>query len=339
MTILGSTVSRFGFALLVVALLLPGVAAAQSTPVATGGEPVPLRLAVSSWVGYGPLWLAEERGFFDEEGVSVDLSLIEVSADRITAMQADQLDASATTVDTWTLFAAQGADLVQVLATDESAGGDGIVAIQEIASIADLAGRTVAVQSASTSQFLLANALQEAGLSLDDLQLLDMSSGDAGAAFVAGQVDAAVTWQPWLANARETEFGHLLLDTRETPGLIVDTVAFRPQYVAENPEAVAAFVRAYYRAVEEIEANPDEANAIMAESIGMETEDFVATLADLRIWGAEENASYFGTAEEPGPVYDLVQQAGEFYQEIGVTDNVPDPASIVDQSFVDGAAG
>jgi NitT/TauT family transport system substrate-binding protein len=166
-----------------------------------------------------------------------------------------------------------------------------------------------------------------------------MSSGDAGAAFVAGQVDAAVTWQPWLANARETDFGHLLLDTTETPGLIVDTVAFRPQFVAENPEAVAGFVRAYYRAVEEIETNPDEANAIMAESIGMETEDFVATLADLRLWGAEENEAYFGTAEEPGPIIDLVRQAGEFYAEIGVTDNVPEPESIVDPSFVDGAAG
>ena len=336
---LRDAISRFGLAMLIASVLLPGVAAAQSTPEAASGEPVTLRLAVSSWVGYGPLWLAEERGYFDEEGVSVELNLIEVSADRITAMQADRLDASATTVDTWTLFAAQGADLVQVLATDESTGGDGIVAKQEIAAIADLAGRTIAVQSASTSQFLLANALDEAGLSLDDVTLLDMSSGDAGAAFVAGQVDAAVTWQPWLANARETDFGHLLLDTTETPGLIVDTVAFRPQFVAENPEAVAAFVRGYYRAVEEIEANPDEANAIMAESISMETEDFVATLADLTLWGAEENQAYFGTAEEPGPIAALVQQAGEFYEGIGVTDNVPDPATIVDPGFVDGAAG
>jgi NitT/TauT family transport system substrate-binding protein len=324
---------------MIAGLMLPGIAGAQSTPAVEIAELVPLRLAVSSWVGYGPLWLAEERGFFDEEGVAVDLNLIEVSADRITAMQADRLDASATTIDTWTLFAAQGADLVQVLAVDESAGGDGIVAKQEITSIADLAGKTIAVQSASTSQFLLANALDESGLSLDDVTLLDMSSGDAGAAFVAGQVDAAVTWQPWLANARETEFGHLLLDTTETPGLIVDTVAFRPQFVAENPEAVAAFVRAYYRAVEEIETNPDEANAIMAESISMETEDFVATLADLRLWGAEENEAYFGTTEEPGPINDLVLQAGEFYEGIGVTDNVPDPQEIVDPSFVDGAAG
>ncbi len=339
MRILSSSIARFGLALLVVGLLFPGITAAQSTPEAASGEPVPLRLAVSSWVGYGPLWLAEERGFFDEEGVAVDLTLVEVSADRITAMQADRLDASATTIDTWALFAAQGADLVQVLAVDESAGGDGIVAKQEIASIADLAGKTIAVQSASTSQFLLANALNEAGLSLDDVTLLDMSSGDAGAAFVAGQVDAAVTWQPWLANARETDFGHLLLDTKETPGLIVDTVAFRPQFVDENPEAVAAFVRGYYRAVEEVEANPDEANAIMAESIGMETEEFVATLADLRIWGAEENEAYFGTAEQPGPINDLVEQAGQFYEGIGVTDNVPAPQTIVDPRFVDGAAG
>src|SRR5918993_4502445 len=59
-----ATISRFGLVLLIVGLLLPGVAAAQSTPVATSGEPVALRLGVSSWVGYGPLWLAEERGFF-----------------------------------------------------------------------------------------------------------------------------------------------------------------------------------------------------------------------------------------------------------------------------------
>jgi hypothetical protein len=71
----------------------------------------------------------------------------------------------------------------------------------------------------------------------------------------------------------------------------------------------------------------------------METDDFVATLADLRLWGAEENEAYFGTAEEPGPINDLVLQAGEFYEGIGVTDNVPDPQAIVDPSFVDGAAG
>jgi NitT/TauT family transport system substrate-binding protein len=333
------TIAWYIVVLMILSLPLPGAAFAQATPEAASGEPVPLRLAVSSWVGYGPLWLAEERGFFDEEGLSVDLSLIEVSADRITAMQADRLDASATTVDTWTLFSAQGADLVQVLAVDESSGGDGIVAKNEIESIADLAGKRVAVQSASTSQFLLANALSEAGLTLDDLTLLDMSSGDAGAAFVAGQVDAAVTWQPWLANARETDFGHLLLDTTETPGLIVDTVAFRPGFVQDHPDAVAAFVRAYYRAIEELEASPDEANAIMAASISMETEDFVATLADLQLWGEEENSSYFGTAEAPGPIYDLVQQAGEFYNEAGITESVPDPQSIVDSSFVDGAAG
>ncbi len=326
-----------GFVLLL-ALAVPAVAAAQVTPPATPQASGTVRLAVSSWVGYGPLWLAEEQGFFDEEGIDVDLTLVEVSADRITAMKAGRLDASATTVDTWTLFAAQGAELVQVLATDESAGGDGIVAKKEIATIADLRGKTVAFQSASTSQFFLAYALDQNGLTLDDVEPLDMSSGDAGAAFVAGQVDAAVTWQPWLSEARNTEFGHVLLDTKRTPGVIVDTVAFRPEFIEENPAAVAAFVRAYYRAVDYWKSNPDDANAIMAQSLTMETAEFVATLADLKLWGAEENRAYFGTADAPGPIFDLVTQAGEFYQRIGVTDNVPDPQTIVDPRFVEGSA-
>ena len=148
---------RLLFALLVI-LSLPAAVAAQATPEPPGQASGTIRLALSSWVGYGTIWLAEEKGFFDEEGIDVELTLVEVSADRISAMEAGRLDASATSIDTWTLFAAQGVELVQVVATDESFGGDGIVAKKEIASIADLKGKTVAYQIASTIQFFLSNA-------------------------------------------------------------------------------------------------------------------------------------------------------------------------------------
>jgi len=117
----------------------------------------------------------------------------------------------------------------QVLALDDSHGGDGMVAKKEIKTIKDLKGKTVAAQlGGGASYFWLAYVLGQNGLKLSDLKLVDMKAGDAGSAFVAGKVDAAVTWEPWLSKARETPFGHVLLSSDRTPGIIVDSLAFKP---------------------------------------------------------------------------------------------------------------
>jgi NitT/TauT family transport system substrate-binding protein len=175
-------------------------------------------------------------------------------------------------------------------------------------------------------------------LSLDDLNIRNMSSSDAGAAFVAGRVDAAVTWQPWLSRAKATSFGHVLVDSRSTPDVIVDTVAFRPRFVAEHPAAVAAFVRSYYQAIAYWRAHPAEADALMARAIGARTADYVADLQDTRLYDQSLNRQFFGTTDAPGPIAPLVTKAGAFYKALKVTDRVPTPMSIVDARFVDGTA-
>jgi NitT/TauT family transport system substrate-binding protein len=70
-------------------------------------------------------------------------------------------------------------------------------------------------------------------MSIEDVEHVNMDQADAGAAFVAERVDAAVTWEPWLSRARDTEHGHVLTDTSENPGLIVD-VLLAPVEVIES---------------------------------------------------------------------------------------------------------
>src|SRR3989442_14285349 len=71
-------------------------------------------------------------------------------------------------------------------------GGDGILAKNTIKSVQDLKGQKVAVNQGSVSEWFLAQVLQKNGLSLADVKEQNMKSGEAGAAFVAGQVDVAV---------------------------------------------------------------------------------------------------------------------------------------------------
>ena len=77
-----------------------------------------------------------------------------------------------------------------------------------------------------------------------------MKAGDAGSAFVAGKVDAAVTWEPWLSKAKETPFGHVLLSSDKTPGIIVDSLAFKPDFLKKRGADVKKIVAAWNEAVE-----------------------------------------------------------------------------------------
>ncbi len=183
------------------------------------------KLAHSTWVGYGPFFVAQEKGYFKEEGVEVELVLIEDIKVRFAALAGGQIDAMATTVDTMPLYLKKGGTKYQYLfAVDDSKGGDGIVANKDIKTIADLKGKTVAFTEGSVSQFYINVLLQEAGLSESDIEVIGMTAGDAGSAFVTGNVDAAVTWEPWLTRGKQTDHGHLLTDSSKKPGLITDVV-------------------------------------------------------------------------------------------------------------------
>lgn len=287
-----------------------------------------LTVAHSTWIGYGALYIAKEKGYFDEAGVDVELKIIEASSDAIAAMQGGQIEASASSVDNFALFAGNGAKLSVIMSLDESHGGDGIVSKKEIAELSDLKGRTVAVQKGSVSQFILSQALDKAGLQLADVNAIDMKSGDAGAAFVAGRVDAAVTWQPWLSKAGATDFGRVLIDTKAMPGVVVDAIAVHPDYLKDHKKEVQAFVKAYFKGIDFLKADPAAGKEIIARNLKMTPEALEATWSDVRFFDRADNAAFFGAGGE-SPAKQLVKNAGEFYARINVLKKAPEPDAVI----------
>ena len=221
-----------------------------------GAAAEPLRIRYSVWVGYGPLFLAKEKGYFKAENVDVQLVKMEDPKESYQAMGAGRLDGVVSTVDTVIPHLRTGAEFQYVLALDDSAGGDGIVARKEIKSVRDLRGKRVAVQAGSVSQFFLNVLLRDAGLSEKDVQVVNMKPGDAGAAFVAGAVDAAVTWEPWLSNGKSAPHGHMLVDSSQTPGLITDVLVFRREVIEKRAREIQGVVDAWHKAVAYWEKNP-----------------------------------------------------------------------------------
>ncbi|MFK2827080.1 ABC transporter substrate-binding protein [Bacillus sp. B190/17] len=293
-------------------------------------------LGVATWVGYAPLYIAQEKGIFEKNGIDVDLMKMESNTDRRTALAAKRIQGFASTVDTHVVSAASDVPGVQVVALDESYGGDGIVAKKEIKSLKDLKGKRVAVQTdGGASFFWFLYLLKQEGMDFNkDIKAQNMTAGDAGAAFIANKVDAAVTWEPWLTKAKQTDFGSVLATSDISPGVITSTIAMHQDFIKENPEAVKALVKSWFEAVEYYKTNKEDALEIMGKAMGQSPAELEESLQGVRFYDEQKNKEYFGTKEKPGQIYELSKMGSEFWKEQDLIQKEPNLDELIDYSFV-----
>ena len=166
----------------------------------------PLKIAYgSTWVGWGPLHIAEEKGYFEDEGLEVELAQFDwdTPQEGFDLLANKQIDGRLATLDEGTLHWKPESPFVVVLALDVSSGGDGVLVRTDrnIASAGDLKGKKVGLERTTPSHFLLSYLLKQNGLSEADVTIVNMSPEDAAAAVIAGDVDTAVSWNPYLTNA------------------------------------------------------------------------------------------------------------------------------------------
>jgi len=296
-----------------------------------------LKLAHSTWVGYGPFYIARDKGYFDEEGVDVKLIIMENTSLKMGALMAGKVDAVASTADEFPIYMKPGNLMYYILAVDNSKGGDGIVSSKDIKTVSDLKGKKVACEVGSVSQFFLNALLREVNLTQNDINMINMTATDAGVAFVAQRVDAAVTWEPHLSQGASKEHGHILIDSSQRPGLIVDVVAVLEETMKNREAELKAFVRAWQRALDFIEEDPNEAYKIMAKGVGGWLKDpavFAETLPGIEYLTIKKNQALFGTPDNPGTLYKTVQFALDIWSDFGRVQVEAKPGDIIVQKFI-----
>lgn len=309
----------------VVAALAVAVSAATS---ALGADLPKVTLAMSGWTGFAPITLAQKAGIFERNGVQVEIKKMPTS-NRHQAMASGDVQAITTTVDTHILYASSGVPVTQVLVLDTSAGGDGIAARDGIASLKDAKGKSVAVQFGGVPQFWLAYLLKQQGMKLDDLKLTNLEPKDAANAFVAGQFDLAVTYEPYLSTVRANNAGKIIVTSAETPGVIVDTLAFQPDYIASNPKVVQAMVKSWFEALDMIKAQPEEAYRIMGADVNQTPEQFQASAKFVQWYDRDMNRTYMA---ETLPKF--LKEANDVMVEARLVRRPADVSTMVDASFV-----
>src|SRR5437870_2243443 len=302
------------------ALLVSAPAVAQEVKVAIG---------ISGWTGFAPLTLANQAGIFKKNGLDVSIKKIP-QKDRHLAIASGDIQCAATTVETWISWNANGVATKQIFQLDKSYGADGMAVRNDVAAIKDLKGKTVAASAPGTAPyFTLAWFLKKNGLSVKDVTVVNLEPAAAAQAFVAGQNDAAMTYEPYLSTVRDNpQAGKIIATTLDYP-MIMDTFGCTPKFLADNPKAAQALANSYFEAVDMIRKDPVKSYEIMGAPTKQSGEQFGKSAAYLRWQDKAANQKFF-----TGELQQFSKDAAALLTELGIIKSTPDTSTIVDTSFI-----
>src|SRR5438270_395730 len=147
-------------------------------------------------------------------------------------------------------------------------------------------------------------------------------------------IDVAVTWEPWLSKAKARTDGHVLVSSATYPDLIMDSFAFRKDFVQKYPDTVKDFMKAYYDAYNWMQANKTEALNVIGAAVQETPADVTADLSTIKLFDLSTGKQVIGTSSSHGKIYDNVKAAADFWKAQGKIDTAVNPSDAVDPSFI-----
>ena len=240
----------------------PASASTPASEPAEEFETVDLRVAYMPNMGSNSLLAtALNMGYFEEMGLNVTLTEFQGGPQEIAAMASGDIDISQIGHGAHALCIEGQAKIFHL---DCTSLADAVVANTDkgISTVADLKGKTIGVSSGTSAEIILNLALESAGLTQDDVTLVEMDANGMVSAMVSGGVDACATWSPstmTIANA----LGDKAL-TLATNNDYVDQVTFPSSFITtekfanENHDVLVRFSRALLKAQDYRAANIEE---------------------------------------------------------------------------------
>jgi ABC-type nitrate/sulfonate/bicarbonate transport system substrate-binding protein len=268
MTHVALRIGRREFLTLGTAALLPSAWALAAPRRARAAPREHVRFGVGSAIAYNPIYVAKEKGFYEEEGLDVEFLWAQAAPEVIQATIGGSAEGGVGGSFGMIAGAEKGAPVITVAVY--AYGGERIaLAVRSdsgINSVKDLYGKKVGFQSGAIGQQMFGTMAQVEQLDTSKIDTVFLNNVDMPAAVAARTIDAIVTWepQPSLLEAkglvRVIQRGGKYL---KSPGCVM----FGTDYIKKNPEAVRRFVKAHFRGCQFIRQHPREASVINAKYV------------------------------------------------------------------------
>lgn len=300
------------------------------------------RIAWSIYAGWMPWGYIEDSGIMDRwaEKYGVDVEIVQFNdyVESINQYTAGAFDGvTVTNMDALSIPAGGGVDTTALIVGDYSNGNDALI-VKGGGGIADLKGQPVNLVELSVSHYLLARALDSAGLKESDLAaVVNTSDADMIAAYATPDVGAVVTWNPLVAAIDAEPDSTILFDSADIPGEIIDLLVVNTDTLTANPGLGRALTGAWYETMALMSSDTEEgraARAAMGAASGADLAGYDAQLKATRMFWTPAEAVAF--AADPALKTTMTEVAGFLFDK-GILGVGAPSADFVGVAYPDGS--
>jgi NitT/TauT family transport system substrate-binding protein len=294
------------------------------------GRPAPmLRVGTNIWPGYAPLYLAQELGYYPQQNIRI----IEFGSatEVLRAFRNGVIEAAALTLDEALLLAQDDLDPRVILVMDVSLGADVVLGQTELRRVDELRGKRVGVENTAVGAYLLARALQSAGLRAENVTIVPLPEDEHESAFVERRVDAIVTFEPTRTRLLDRH-ANLLFDSANIPGEIMDVLVVRAADRERFAPALAQLLQGWFKALAVIAQRPGQAAEPLGRFLSLAPAQALQSFGGLQLLDAEANRAYLVA---PGArLVSVTQRLAQVMREARVLTTLVDVARLPDASVL-----
>ena len=234
-----------------------------------------LRIAAQPYPLYSSVWVAHDLGYLEEElaAVNAEYTWTEFQSGPLVneAVAAGEADLGFMADLPAIIAKATGQDIEII--SNVAYGGKALAVLvspdSDITSVADLKGKKIGYATGSYAQHLLALLLDQEGLSLKDVESVNLGAGDQPAALANGQVDALVIWEQYISKLTTEGTAKVLADgTGIKRGNMVNYAV--SSYAQEHSDVIEAYIKALDKADAYIQEHPEDAAELIADDFGVD---------------------------------------------------------------------
>ena len=201
---------------------------------------------------WGALWAvatADAKGYFAEEGITLNLTVFEDGPTEIAAMESGNMDVAYIGPGAHKLCSTGNAE---VFLLQHLGDGDCIIGLNGVTKLEDLAGKKIGYAAGTSSESILTTALDSVGLTMDDVQALSMDATALTTAALSGSVDAVAAWSPYsLTILAESDNAVDICSNVDFPSLVSPgSWVVNPAWADENADVLVRFIRAMYKGMD-----------------------------------------------------------------------------------------
>lgn len=296
----------------------------------------------SPCVCYLPMMVAVKKGWLEEDlakaGVKLQVQSYQDGPSQNAAFLSGSLDIAQLGSSVTVSLIAKGAPVKIFMVSDNEISTEGLVVrnASEVASVADLAGKTIGVTAGSTSDYALRATLNTTGTDVSKVKILPVPPPALVAAWSRGDIDAAYTWDPFLTNLAKQDgkvistIGDL---SKSTDGKysIQNFYMVQADFAQKNADIMKIVATTLSRAVDYIKADPKAVGADFLSELGAESVDeAIAQINGEKFYTLADQSSpeLMGTSAQPGKLGDALLNVWSFNHEAGKVSTDPDAKAI-----------